>query len=223
MRLLDLFCGGGGAAMGYIQAGFAVVGVDHKPQPGYPGKFEQSDALDYLKRHGHEFDLVHASPPCQGYSKSVTHVDSKWVSYSRGKNEPRLIDAVRELMQGPYVIENVEGARDFLRDPVILCGSMFDAYPRRHRLFETNWGMAQPPHPSCKGRDKAYSEANGIDYRDMSVTGKSRRTGSIDVWKKLMGMDWPGLRGSDLAEAIPPRYSRYVGQQFMAQELARAA
>lgn len=213
-RLLDLFCGGGGAGMGYAWAGFDVVGVDIKRQPAYPFEFHQADAIEYLGAHWREFDAIHASPPCQGYSTAVTHADSKWVGYSRGKNEPHLIEPVRELLQEigkPYVIENVEGARGYLIDPVVLCGSMFDAYPRRHRLFESSFPMPQPAHPKCRGRDKAYALANDIDYRDMSVTGKSRRSGSIDIWRGLMGMHWPGLRASDLAEAIPPGTAHMLG------------
>jgi len=183
--------------------------------PAYPFEFHQEDALEFLARHGGDFDAIHASPPCQGYSTAVTQTDSKWVSYSRGKNEPKLIEATRDVICNlgkPYVIENVQGAKEHLKSPILLCGSMFNAYPRRHRYFEANFHITQPEHPRCSGRDKAYAIANGIDYRDMSVTGKSRRAGSINTWKTLMGMDWSGLRASDLAEAIPPRYSEYVGQ-----------
>lgn len=203
--------------MGYHQAGFTVTGVDIERMPAYPFVFHQVDALGFLADHGHEFDVIHASPPCQGYSKAVTSTDSKWVSYSRGKNEPRLIEPVRDLLQSvgkPYVIENVEGARGHLRWPIMLCGSMFDAYPRRHRYFESSIPLEQPWHSRCQGRDKEYAELHGIDYRDMSVTGKSRRSGSINVWKRLMGMDWPCLRASDLAEAIPPRYTEFIGLQI---------
>ena len=202
-RLLDLFCGGGGAAVGYAAAGFDVVGVDIERMPAYPFEFHQADATAFLAGHWREFDAIHASPPCQGYSTAVTQSDSKWVSYSRGKNEPRLIEPVRDALLAlgkPYVIENVDGAKGHLRSPIVLCGSMFDAYPRRHRYFEASFPIPQPEHARCTGRDKAYALANGIDYRDMSVTGKSRRSGSIELWKTLMGMGWPGLRASDLAE-----------------------
>lgn len=216
MKLLDLFCGGGGAGMGYALAGFDVTGVDWKPQPGYPFRFIQGDAMEYAASHSHEYDVIHASPPCQGYSKAVTHSDSRWVGYSRGKAEPLLIEPLRCLLQGQrHIIENVEGARSHMREPIVLCGAMFDAYPRRHRLFEANWPLSQPAHPKCRGRDKAYALAHGIDYRDMAVAGKSRRSGSIDTWRKLMGMDWTGLRASDIAEAIPPRYTEWIGRRLM--------
>lgn len=108
-RLLDLFCGAGGAAMGYHRAGFDVVGVDIKPQKHYPFEFHQGDALEYVAAHGHEYDVIHASPPCQGYSEETP------LEY-RG-NHPRMIGAVRDALQKigkPYIIENVDGARTWI-------------------------------------------------------------------------------------------------------------
>jgi DNA (cytosine-5)-methyltransferase 1 len=131
-RLLDLFSGAGGCAMGYHRAGFDVVGVDNRTQPRFPFAFVQADALEYLAAHGQEYDAIHASPPCQAYSRATA-----W----RGKRSahPDLIDATRTalLTTGrPYVIENVQEARFRLREPLMLCGSFFGLRIRRHRYFE---------------------------------------------------------------------------------------
>ena len=149
MRLLDLYCGAGGAAMGYSRAGFdEIVGVDIEPQPRYPFEFVQADALEYLSEHGHEFDAIHASPPCQGYS--IMH-NLPWL---RGRDCPLLILPAIEMLEAlgkPYVVENVMGARHgskTLKKRGLdahglkagwLCGAMFGLPFYRHRLFATNW------------------------------------------------------------------------------------
>jgi SAM-dependent methyltransferase len=150
-RLLDLFCGAGGAAKGYQRAGFYVVGVDIKPQPHYCGdEFHQGDALTYPLEG---FDAYHASPPCQGYSIMLN------LPWLRDKKYPMLIQPVRELLLAvgkPYIIENVGGARyrtsrqDGLK-AAFLCGQMFGLPIFRHRYFETNWFWMQPGHPKHEG------------------------------------------------------------------------
>lgn len=148
-RLLDLFCGAGGCAKGYQRAGFYVVGVDINPQPRYCGEeFMQGDALEYCRQHGHEFDAIHASPPCQAYCSLK--------SMPNAKKHPDLVVPTREVLQAsglPHVIENVPGAP--LIDPTVLCGTMFglgtgDAELWRHRLFETNWSLMLPFGMHCK-------------------------------------------------------------------------
>jgi len=138
-RLLDLFCGAGGCATGYSRAGFEIVGVDHQPMPRFPFEFVQGDALEYLEQHGHEFDAIHASPPCQAYSAAMRHLSN---------GAPKLIDAVRERMErieNPWIIENVEGAplatrtTMFGEHGVKLCGTQFGLRIWRHRLFETSF------------------------------------------------------------------------------------
>jgi DNA (cytosine-5)-methyltransferase 1 len=107
-RLLDLFCGAGGAGVGYHRAGFDVVGVDIKPQPNYPFEFWHDDALEYLRQlcesvPSAEFSAIHASPPCQAYAGLS----------SKDGRHPDLIPPVRDLLRAtglPYVIENIEGA-----------------------------------------------------------------------------------------------------------------
>lgn len=134
MRLLDLFCGAGGAAMGYHRAGFdEIVGVDINPQPRYPFDFIQADALmppvDLTT-----FDLIHASPPCQAYTALRTSWNAREHTGCLEETRTLLINSRR-----PYVIENVPGAP--LGHSIRLCGTQFGlgidgAELRRHRYFE---------------------------------------------------------------------------------------
>ena len=132
--------------MGYHRAGFQVVGVDIKPQPRYPFEFHQADALEYLAQHGAEFDAIHASPPCQAYSEATP--------MERRQDHPDLINPTREaiLKTGkPFVIENVESARNRLVNPVMLCGSSLGLLIERHRYFEINPQMFILTNP-CQHR-----------------------------------------------------------------------
>lgn len=221
--LIDLFCGAGGAAMGYHRAGFEVLGVDIKPQHNYPFKHIQVDWREpllylpgLLERDGVKY-AIHASPPCQGYSPSVTSRHSKWSS-TRGKGEPRLIPEIRKRLleiEVPFVIENVVGAKSEMREPTLLCGSMFMGLgTQRHRLFETNWNLVPPPHPYCRQLKKLYAEHRGWDVEWMRVTGQGGRTGTKEIWKEIMGIDWD-ITIRELAEAIPPAYTEHIGKQLM--------
>jgi len=225
-KLLDLFCGSGGAAMGYYRAGFDIVGVDNAPQPDYPFEFHQGDAIKYLEAHSGSFDAVHASPPCQAYSTGVVSRSSKW-NHTKGKDEPALIGEVHarlEELDLPWVIENVMGARAHMPEPsFVLCGSMFDRPIPRHRVFASNIGVTAPEHPNCRGLAKRSAAEFGWDYRDMSVTGKGRRAGTSERWSFLLGIYWP-MRQHGLAEAIPPTYTEFIGRELMAHiESERAA
>lgn len=206
-RLLDLFCCAGGAAKGYQQAGFEVVGVDIEPQPDYPYEFHQADALAFPLDG---FDAIHASPPCQGYSTKTM---------DKGRH-PRLIEPIRERLVSagvPYVIENVDGAKHELRNPFRLCGSSFGLRVRRHRWFESNVMMLAPP---C---DHAWQDA---DKRfDLYDHGRWFKSGVVHVfgtgggkgaehWAEAMGIDWTDR--AHLAEAIPPAYTEFIGRQLLA-------
>jgi len=214
MRVLDLFCCAGGASVGYSEH-HEVTGVDISDQPNYPFEFIRADAVEFLKNKyalAH-FDFIHASPPCQAYSKHVTSKSSKWVP-TKGKDEPMLISVIRELLEEsgkPYVIENVMGAMDHMNPSLMLCGIMFGLPIPRHRIFECRrFPIKQPPHPKCIGVAKRYAEERGWEYRDMSVTGKGRRAGTTDRWKEIMGVDWD-VTQRQLSEMIPPAYTRYIG------------
>lgn len=210
-RLLDLFCGAGGAAVGYHRAGFdEIVGVDIAPMPRYPFRFVQADALEYLAEHGHEFDAIHCSPPCQGYSD---------LRHRTGKEYPLLIDDVRELLRAtgkPYVIENVEGAP--LENPVLLCGSMFDGLRvRRHRLFELPFLVLQPGH-TCRHirvftHDKRKSHHGLIDQDKAFVQVTGGGNCSIRNAADAMGIDW--MTKAELNEAIPPAFTQWIGRHLI--------
>ena len=142
-KLLDLFCGAGGASMGYHRAGFEVEGVDIKPQPHYPFKFYQADALEFPLEG---YDAYHASPPCQRYTLMQNIVKSE-------QEHPDLIAPIRERfveVGKPYVIENVYKAP--LNGHLRLCGTMFGLRIIRHRFFECPW-MALTFLKPCDHRD----------------------------------------------------------------------
>lgn len=210
--LLDLFCCAGGAGEGYRRAGFDVTGVDIEPQPNNPHRFVQGDALEYLEAHGNEYDAIHGSPPCQGYSKlRQMHPKRKY---------PLLIDALREKLTRlgkPYVIENVQTAplqrySDlFGGHGVVLCGSMFGlgvarGFLRRHRIFEASFSIVQPP---CNHRGPAV----GV-YGHGGHSGKHRML-YRDEASKAMGIDW--MSRDEMSQAIPPAYTEYIGRYLLAQ------
>lgn len=211
-RLLDLFCCAGGAGAGYAEAGFDVVGVDIKPQPRYPFRFLQADALALDPSFIATFDAVHASPPCQSYSdlaKRNGNADA-W---------PRLVEPVREMLKRsrlPYIIENVEGAP--LIDPVILCGTMFKGLRViRHRLFEANFLIMTPPHgrhPICHTFDKRKAQYGKTDEMRDFVSVNGGGNCSVAAARDAMDINW--MTKNELNEAIPPIYTRFIGEQLLA-------
>lgn len=204
-KLLDLFSGAGGSAMGYHRAGFDVVGVDIAPQPRYPFAFHQADALTYLAEHGHEYDFVHASPPCQRYT-----IGRK--IHNSGERHPDLVGPTRDLLRAtgkPWVIENVPGAP--LLNPIMLCGTMFDLRVFRHRLFESSVWLLAPVHPRHNGNTGAtdgYSTLARGRNGYICVAGHNfiREEGAA-----AMRIDWMATR-YELAQAIPPAYTEHIGR-----------
>lgn len=215
--ILDLFSGGGGAAVGYAKAGFRVVGVDIDPKPNYPFEFHQADALEFIARYGDKFDAIHGSPPCQGYS-TATSSNSSPFTRTLGRDEPKLIAVTHEAMLKtgkPWVIENVMGARkEMPLHPTLLCGSFFNLMIPRHRLFSSSFKITEPNNHYCRGLAKESSEKLGWDYRDMSVTGKGRRAGTSDRWKMLLGIEHQ-MSQHELSESIPPVYTHYIGSELI--------
>jgi DNA (cytosine-5)-methyltransferase 1 len=213
-RLLDLFCGAGGASAGYHRAGFEVVGVDLELHSNYPFEFHRRDALEALADEDFidDFDAIHASPPCQRYSD---------LNNTKSEDYPDLIPPVREALDRTgmlYVIENVDGAP--LRFPAMICGAALGlrAHERdldlsRHRLFETNWDLITPPCRCRKGRTIGVygggSNSGSRRRHDRDSTEAERR--------EAMGIWW--MNREQLAEAIPPAYTQLIGEQLL-RELA---
>lgn len=219
-QLLDLFCGAGGAAMGYARAGFEVGGIDIARQPDYPFEFVQADAMTFPLDG---FDAIHASPPCQAYTHA-RHIAN------RGRNDhPRLIEPVRELLKAtglPYVIENVTGAP--LENPVLVCGTSLGLSVKRHRLFECSFPVMAPPC-ACGGyRPKQFASTPRLDgSRPLSAYVNPLASDTThDEFAEALGIDWIPARGKrpapGLHEAIPPAYTEHIGGYLLAEVQRRS-
>ena len=222
MRLLDLFCGAGGSAVGYRRAGFdEIVGVDITPQPRYPFQFVQADAMTFDVSG---FDAIHASPPCQGYSAL------RCLPWLKDREYPMLIEPLRARLEQSstvWVIENVERAP--LRG-IVLCGQSFGLPIYRHRKFESNILLLQPQHTKHKtviGAGRRVNDrrkgtlnagsAKGAWGRQSVITvagGQCRK----DEAARALGIDW--MRKDELMQAVPPTYTEYLGKQLL-QEITR--
>jgi DNA (cytosine-5)-methyltransferase 1 len=218
-KLLDLYCCAGGAGAGYDLAGFDVTGVDKEPRPNYPFRFIQADALEVLadREFLSQFAGAHASPPCQ--HKALATLSQRMA----GAEYPDLIGPTRDLLEanfdGPWVIENVPGAA--LRPDIRLCGCQFGlvlpgiGYLKRDRWIETSWRgfYLEMPH---------HHVGHAISIAGHGTPAWMRaRTGHIGVaeWRQVMGIDW--TTRDELTEALPPAYTRYVGERLLAHLEAR--
>lgn len=205
-KLLDLFCGEGGASAGYAMAGFEVMGVDLNSQDRYPFPFIRADALEVLADRDFmdQFTAVAASPPCQRYTRAQV---------LRGNDHPDLVGPVRtalDLLDIPYVIENVEGSP--LRPDLMLCGTMFGLRTYRHRVFEFgqfSMGGGAPEHPKHTVRRAKMGRRVGPG-EFMTIVGNFA---GVELAREIMGMPWASRDG--LREAIPPAYSEFIGKSML--------
>ncbi|MYT70273.1 MULTISPECIES: DNA cytosine methyltransferase [unclassified Streptomyces] len=205
-RLLDLFCCQGGAAKGYADAGFDVTGVDHDPQPRYPYRFVQADAIAFVLAHGAEFDFIHGSPPCQH------DTDCQRI---QGNDHPDLIDPTRVALEKtgrPWVMENVGGAAAKLRQPVMLCGIMLGLDVYRHRFFETGGGFTldQPQHPAHLVPQAKMGRPVPPGHYGQYVGNFS----GVQQARDILGVPWMNRDG--IRECIPPAYTEHIGRAALA-------
>jgi DNA (cytosine-5)-methyltransferase 1 len=210
MKLLDLFCGAGGASTGYALAGFEVTGIDVKHGKRYPFQYIKGDVLTYITDLDflRSFDVIHASPPCQ------THSITQHLRKAQGKSTSKvdLIPQTRAALIAsgkPYIIENVPGSP--LIDPVLLCGSAFGLKVRRHRLFESNVKMLGTV---CLHKEQGRPVGvYGSLKDDIPKGGKTANT----IEEALEAMGISNMIWSELVEAIPPAYTYWLGKQLMGQ------
>ncbi|MFB8750932.1 SAM-dependent methyltransferase [Streptomyces parvulus] len=206
-RLLDLFCCQGGAAKGYADAGFDVTGVDLVPQPRYPFRFVQADAITFVLAHGAAFDFIHASPPCQHDSECQR---------IQANAHPDLIAPTRTALETagrPWVMENVRGAVPKLRTPVMLCGQMFALANYRHRFFETGGGftLTQPGHPAHLVPQAKMGRPVPSGHYGQFVGNFS----GVPLARAVLGVPWMNRDG--IRECIPPAYAEHIGRAALVQ------
>ncbi|CDR07321.1 DNA cytosine methyltransferase [Streptomyces iranensis] len=219
-RVLDLFSCAGGAGKGFEDAGFAVDGCDIADRPRYPFPYHRGDALAYLAHliasgEIRRYTLVHASPPCQaGCALTVgTNRSRGW-----GGAHVQLIPELRALLDRtglPYVIEQPNGKAPIRRD-LALCGEMFGLGVLRHRNFELGgWSVVQPPHPKHRGRVRGHRHGRYYDGPYVAPYGSGGGKATVPEMQAAMGITWTDAR-EELTEAIPPAYTTWIGQAFLA-------
>lgn len=221
-KCLDLFCGGGGCAKGYHDAGFEVVGIDIQKR-NYPYEFIQADVMEVLEDEEfvREFDFIHASPPCQHYSKlkNLSNNIEAWE-----ERHPNLIGPVREKLKYynekygiHYVMENVVGSP--LINPIKLCGSQFpNMFTQRPRLFESNIKLNEPNIPVTSmgtGKLNTISPTGAV-----SICGNQPLKGLTEEQTRLyyaiaIGGDCSWMTLEELTQCVPPCYTKYIGQQVI--------
>lgn len=209
LRALDLFCCAGGASMGLHRAGYEVTGVDIAPQPRYPFTFVQDDAFAWLQGEREpltSFDLIWASPKCQAHSvlTPIAYKDNHEMQL------PHVLDLLR-AQSVPFIVENVQGAQPYMRNPVMLCGSMFGLKLWRHRWFEI--GNAAPFFllPPCNH-----------GFAPVLISGSPRRNGSRkepSTEERRAALETPWMTRIDMDQAIPPAYAEFLARHIRQQEI----
>jgi DNA (cytosine-5)-methyltransferase 1 len=221
IKLLDLCCKAGGCSMGYFQAAadrglqIEITGIDIDPQKNYPFKFIKADAVEYLGNNYNKYTHVHASPPCQPYSNSTAQYRKE------GKIYHDILLPLQKLMYDialPGVIENVPNAP--IRADIVLMGHVFGLHVLRKRHFENvNWFMMNPMLSKPTGQVKtgefcsvfgkaSYGKVKG------GVLPNFKKNTIRETWAYAMGIDWY-MKDIELSEAIPPAYTRYIGNEFL--------
>ncbi|WP_329456761.1 class I SAM-dependent methyltransferase [Streptomyces sp. NBC_01497] len=220
LRVLDAFSCIGGAARGYQYAGCHVTGVDLRPMPDYAGDdFHQGDAIAYIHDHGHEFDFIHASPPCQGEGSPAKGTNAR-----RGNPHPRLIEPTRTALEAtgrPWVMENVPGSS--VRKDIRLCGESFGLAVLMHRYFELGrWTTRQPAHPKHRGYVRGWRHGEYREGPYVAAYGAGGGKATVEEIRAAKGIGW-STDHFNLREALPPAYTEWIAHAYLAQSSAGRA
>lgn len=226
MRVLDVYCGAGGASRGWADAGADVTGVDIEPHPSYPYEFVQADAREIFRDVAflRTFDVLYGGPPCQELTRARHLREAQG-----GTVKEHGLNLIPETRAGftesgrPWIIENVEDAHPHLQSPITLCGSMFGLKVRRHRLFESPLFQADPwtfAPPQCDHRRQGTPVGVYGSWAD-DIPGGGTTARTIEDAREAMGIDWMRWRSrtqewNDLKEAIPPAYTRWIAERVLA-------
>ncbi|MFE3163819.1 DNA methylase [Streptomyces sp. NPDC059224] len=219
-RVLDAYCCIGGGTAGLRRAfgpNVHITGVDIEPQPDYCGDaFHQGDAVEFIRAHGHEFDFIHASPPCQDGS-APTKGTNRARNAAIGRTYPRLIAPTRAALETtgrPCVIENVAGSE--VRKDIRLCGEQFGLSVLMHRYFELGgWTTPQPVHPRHRGRVRGWRHGTYHEGPYVAAYGKGGGKATVEEIRAAKGIDW-STDHFRLREALPPAYMEWIGRAYLA-------
>ena len=218
VRVLDAFCCIGGATTGYRRAfgNCHVTGVDIQAQPDYPGDaFHQGDAIDYIEAHGHEYDFIHASPPCQGEGAPTKGTNAAR-NAAIGRTYPHLIAPTRAALETtgrPWAMENVPGSD--VRKDVRLCGEQFGLAVLMHRYFELGgWTTVQPTHPKHRGYVRGWRHGEYREGPYVAAYGAGGGKATVAEIREAKGIDW-STDHFRLREALPPAYTQWIGHAFL--------
>lgn len=192
MRILDLCCGGGGAAIGYktIFTSAEIHGWDIKDMSDvYPFVFNRGDAFALDYEYLASFDLIHMSPPCQRYSK-VTPKKYR-------DNHPHLIPNALRLGYAsglPFVIENVPGSTHYLRPTFKL------SIGGRERYFHANFPV----------ENRSWKGSSIMTSKYVSRKTIAREWGIGEEYRI-------GMR--ELRQSVPPLMTMHIAVALMAHKI----
>ena len=219
-RFVDLFCGCGGLALGFEEAGFkSVYAVDKEPTASatYQRNFGHpvfSGDISRMREVPVEAELVIGGPPCQGFSPLgkmspgdealANHVslNKLWIDFLRVVDEVEPVGVVLENV--PQFIRSKEFARlgkEFSKRKYhftsgVLDASQFGVPQVRRRGFIIAARKTQPVLPAPTGERRTVRDAIG------------------DLPLKPTGQDWhigrnPTQISIERYKCVPPGGNRF--------------